>query len=176
MEKILFLAKTISICYNPSIQAMVMDIERFVGETFDPAGLVPAAQRLRNVARELYRDNLIPNEIKEKIFRHPRFSYYPKRGTVVVEEEEKKLTKTEDKILRLLTNHPNRVVTYHTFQNAILAERIDPAVTISDAVFVRELSVFVFDLRHKLEPGTTIKKSCIRSRYGIGYFLSDVGK
>lgn len=104
----------------------------------------------------------------EIIYRLREFTYYPERqgGLIVGADGRKSLTTTENKIMRMLAEKPNRTVTYSELIRDVFYGR-DGAGDL--------LKKYIERLRRKLEPNASKGNyQIIVNVRGEGYYLSNI--
>ncbi len=106
----------------------------------------------------------------EYVYRHRFFVYYPERGYVVVNGEERKLTHKENLLFNVLARNENRGVSYR----ALACEMWDWFRNNPDAdLYTRAVNVHVRRLREKISRSKEDQLRIIQTIRSGGYMLVD---
>ena len=133
-----------------------------------------AAKKTLGLAEDLLKDG-VPWSLDEgEVFYHPKFVYFPNESRIMGKSGQKlELTPTENRILGLLADNVNRVVSHPNFSIALgISGKFSKAI----ASLLRQ---HIHHLRDKIEledkdmESSRSIKSCIRSVRGEGYVLVD---
>lgn len=105
-------------------------------------------------------------DLKEEVYLHPGFTYYPGIRLLVVGETETFLSPIENKLLELLARNSNRIMTYNRFAEMWEDEGYS---SVPGKYLIKS---HILRLRRKLEPGKSGKNyEYLLAERGLGYRL-----
>lgn len=105
----------------------------------------------------------------ESIYVHPRFTYCPEKHSVAVNGKQVSLSVTENKLLELFAESPNKAITFEEISQKVWNRECDYFTNNS-------IKVYVNRLRKKLQSSSDGELAIIMGIYSVGYMLVDPTK